>query len=90
MKGKKEEKIKWWKGEPTTKNTLPSKILPSHLIEKSSFPDKQKLIQQHQTSYPKNAKGTSLDRKHKWKKRPTENKPQTIKKTVTDHNITLI
>ena len=29
-----------------------------------------------------NAKGTSLGRKHKRRKRPTENKPKTIKKMV--------
>ena len=43
---------------------------------------KIKRIQHHQTSFTTNAKGTSLGRKHKSRERPTENKPQTIKKTV--------
>ena len=30
----------------------------------------------HQTSFTTNAKGTSLDRKHKRRKRPTENNPK--------------
>ena len=49
--------------------------------EIKGFPDKQKLreFKHHQTSFTTNAKGTSLDRKHKRKKRPTENKPQIIK-----------
>ena len=36
-------------------------------------------IQHHQTRFTINAKG----KKHKRRKTPTENKPQTIKKTVT-------
>ena len=43
---------------------------------------KIKRIQHHQTSFITSAKGTSLDGKHKRWKRPTENKPKTIKKTV--------
>ena len=43
-----------------------------------TFPDKQKRIQHHQTSFKSDAKGTSLGRKHKRRKRPTENKPKTI------------
>jgi len=38
-----------------------------------------KRIQYHQTSFTTNAKGTSLGRKHKGRKRPAENKPQTTK-----------
>ena len=37
-------------------------------------------IQHHQTSFTTNAKGTSLGKKHKRRKRPTENKHKTIKK----------
>ena len=50
--------------------------------EIKSFTDKQKLkrIHYHQTSFTTNAKGTSLGSKHKGRKRPTENKPKTIKK----------
>ena len=40
-------------------------------------------IQHHQTSFTTNAKGTSLGRKRKRSKRPTENKSKTIKKMVT-------
>ena len=49
-----------------------------------------KRIQHHQTSLTTNAKGTSLDRKHKRRKRPTENKPKTIKKTVIGSFILII
>ena len=77
--------LKWWKGRAYNQEYSTQKDSPSHLIEKSkvSRQAKVKRIQQHQISYPKNAKGTSLGRKHKWRKRPTENKPQIIKKTVT-------
>ena len=44
---------------------------------------KVKRIQHHQTSLTTNAKGPSLGRKHKRRKRPTENKQKTIK---TDSN----
>ena len=43
---------------------------------------KIKRIQHHQTSFTTNAKGISLGRKHKKRKRSTENKPKTIKKMV--------
>ena len=49
-----------------------------------------KRIQHHQTSFTIDAKGTSLGRKHKRRKRPTENKPKTIKKTVTGSHISII
>ena len=39
-------------------------------------------VKHHQTSYITNAKVTSLDRKHKRRKRPTENKDKTIKKMM--------
>ena len=55
-----------------------------------TFPDKQKRIQHHQTSFKSNAKGTSLGRKHKRRKRPTENKLKTIKKMVTGSDILTI
>ena len=60
--------------------------------EFKSFPDKQKLkrIQHHQTSFTTNAKGTSLGKKHKRRKIPTENKSQTIKKMVTESYILII
>ena len=67
--------------EPTTKNTLPSKTLLQiwWRNQKLSRQAKIKRIQHHQTSFTTNAKGTSLGRKHKWRKRPTENEPETIK-----------
>ena len=49
--------------------------------EIKSFTDKQKLRElHHQTSFTTNAKGTSLGRKHKRRKRPTENKPKQLRK----------
>jgi len=51
---------------------------------------KVKRIQHYQTSFTTNAKGTSLGRKHKRRKRPTENKPKTIKKTVIGLYILII
>ena len=47
---------------------------------------KVKRIQHHQTRSTTNAKETSLDRKHKRRKRPTENKPKTIEKTVIGYH----
>ena len=43
---------------------------------------KVKKNQHHQTRFTTNAKGTSLGRKHKRRKRSIENKPKTIKKIV--------
>ena len=43
--------------------------------------DKQKL---RETSFIIDVKGSSLGRKHKARKRPMENKPQTVKKTVIE------
>ena len=69
---------------------LPRILYPARLSfrfggEIKSFPDKQKLKEFSFTakiSFTTNAKGTSLGRKHKRRKRPIENKPQTIKETV--------
>ena len=47
-------------------------------------------IQHHQTSFTIDANGTSLGRKHKRRKTPTENKPKTIKKTVIGSYIWII
>ena len=47
-------------------------------------------IQHHQTNFITNAKGTSPGRKHKRRKRPTENKPKTIKKMETGSYISII
>ena len=48
----------------------------SDLMEKSKA--RVRKIQHHQTRFMRNAKGTSLGRKHKRKKKLTQNKPQTI------------
>ena len=50
---------------------------------------KAKRIQQHQTSFTTNAKGTSLGRKHKRRKRPTKNKHKTIKKMEIETYISI-
>ena len=49
-----------------------------------------KRIQHHQTSFTTNAKETFLDRKHKRRKRPTKDKPKTIKKMVIGSYILII
>ena len=78
--------------EPTTKNTLPSNTLLKiwWRNQKLSRLAKVKRIQQHQIIFTTNAKGTSLGRKHKGRKRPTENKPKTIKKMVIWSYVTII
>jgi len=50
--------------------------------KKFSRQAKVKGVYHHQTSFTTNAKGISLGRKHKRRKRPTGNKPKGIKKTV--------
>ena len=60
--------------------------------EIKSFPDKQKL-REFSTTKPalqQITKGSSLGRKHKRRKRPTENKPKTIKKMVIRSCILII
>ena len=51
---------------------------------------KVKKIQHDQTSFTTNSKRISLGRKHKRRKRPTENKPKTIKKVIIRSYIQLI
>ena len=68
------------------KNLQPRILYPARLLfrfdgETENFPDKQKL-REFSTSFITNAKGTSLGRKHKTWKRPTQNKPKTIKKML--------
>ena len=50
------------------------------MVKPKTFQTKVKRIQHHQTSFTTNAKGMSLSKKHKRRKRPTENKLKTIKK----------
>ena len=55
--------------------------------ESKHFPDKQRL--RNSTSldhFTTNVKGTSLGRKHRRKKRPTQNKPKTIKMVIHINN----
>ena len=47
-------------------------------------------IHHHQIGFTFNAKETSLGRKYKRRKRPTENKPKTIKKIVIGTYIPII
>ena len=70
--------------KPTTKNTLPSKTLVQiwWRNQKLSRQAKFNRIPHHETIVTTNVKGTSLGRKHKRRRRPTQNKPKIIKKTV--------
>ena len=67
------------------KNLQPTLLYPARISfrfdgEIKTFTDKQKLrIQHHQTSFTTNAKGTSLGRKHKRRKRPTITNPKQLK-----------
>ena len=59
-------------------------------IKKPSRQAKVNRIQQHQTNFTTNAKRTSLGRNQGRGKRPTENKPRTIKKMVIGSFILII
>ena len=81
------------------KNLQPRILCPARRLlfrfdgEIKSFPDKQKFKEFSFTakiSFTTNAKGTSLGRKHKRRKRPTENKSKTIKKMVIGSYILII
>ena len=85
--------LKWWKGRNYNQEYSTQQDSPFRSDgEIKSFPDKQKLreFKHHQTSCTANAKGTSLGRKQKRRKRPTEGKPKTIKKTVIGSYISRI
>ena len=79
------------------KNLQPRTLYPARLSFRSdgeikSFSDKQKL-REFSTTKPvlqQMLKGISLGRKHKRRKRPTESKPKTIKKTVIGSYIWII
>ena len=58
--------------------------------QKLSREAKVKRIEHYQTSFTTNAKGTSLGRKSKRRKRLAENKPQTVKKMVIGSYISII
>ena len=79
------------------KNLQPRILYPARLSfrfvgEIKIFPDKQKL-KEFSTTKPalqQIAKGTSLGRKHKERKSPTENKPKTNKKVIKGSYISII
>ena len=81
----------------TVKNLQPRILYPAILSfrfdkEIKSFPDKHKL-REFSTTKPvlqQILKGISLGRKHKRRKRPTENQSNTIKKTVIGSYISII
>ena len=75
--------------EPTTKNTSTWQDSHSDLTELSRQA-KVKRIQNHQTSFITNAKGTSLGSKQNKKIRLTENKLKTINKLVIGTYISII
>ena len=76
----------------TTKNILPSKTLVQIWWRNQNLSKQAKVkrIQHHQTSLPTNAKGTTLGRKCKRRKKPTQNKPKTFKKMVIGSYIPII
>ena len=78
--------------EPTTKDTLPSKTLIQIWWRNQKLYRQAKVnwIQHRKPSFTTNTKRTSLARKHKRKKRPTENKPKTIMKMVIGSYILII
>ena len=75
--------------EPTTKNTLPCKTVIQICWGKQKLSGKAK-VKHRKTNFTDSVKGTSLSRKHKTRKRPTENKHKTMKKMVTGSYILLI
>ena len=69
------------------KNLQPTLLYPARIsfrfdgeIKKLYRQAKAKRIQHHQTSFTTNAKGTSLGRKHKRRKRPTIINPKQLRK----------
>ena len=84
--------LKWWKGRIFRKNNLPRKILLQiwWRNQNLSRQAKVKRIWHHKISFAISIKETSLARKHKRRKKPTQNKPKTIKKTVTGSYILII
>ena len=84
--------LKWRKGRNYNQEYSTQKDSPSDFMEKSKISSQAKVkrIQHHQTSFTTNAKWISLGRKHKRRKRPIENNPKTIKKTVIESFISII
>ena len=78
------------------KNLQSGILYPATLVQiwqrnqKLSRQAKVKRIQHHQTSFTTNAKGTSLSKKHKRRKRLTQKKPKTTKKIVVGSYVSII
>ena len=78
------------------KKLQPTIFYPAKLVEiwwrnqKLSRQAKVKRIQHHQTCFTANAKGTSQGRKHKRRKKLTQNKLKTIKKSVIGWYLSII
>ena len=70
--------LKWWKGRTYNQEYSTQQNSCSDLTEKSNLyrQAKDKRIQHHQTSFTRTTKGTSLQRKHNRRKRPTQKKTQ--------------
>ena len=79
--------LKWWKERTYNHDYSTQQDSHSDLMEKSklSWLAEVKRTQHHQPSFTTNAKGTSLDRKHRRSKRPTENKPKPIKMVIESY-----
>ena len=84
--------LKWWKRKTYNQehSTQQDSFRFDGEIKKPSRQAKVNRIQQHQTNFTTNTKETSLGRKHKRRKRPTEKKPKTITKTVIRSYILII
>ena len=78
--------LKWWKGRTYNQEYSTQQYFLLQIWWRNQHLSRQakvKRIQHHKTSFKTNAKETFLDKKSKTRKRPTENKPKTIK---TDSN----
>ena len=84
--------LKWWKGRTYNQEYSTSKILIQIWWRNQNLPRQVevKRIQHHQNNFLTNTKGTSLCRKHKKRKRSTQDKPRTIKKMVIGSSISMI
>ena len=85
--------LKVMKGKTLQPRILyPTRLLFTFDGEIQSFPRQAKVkrIQHHQTSFTINAKRTFLGRKYKRRKRPTQNKPKTVKNVVIGLCISII
>ena len=74
--------LKWWKRKTYNQDYSTQQGSHSDSTEelKPLQKGKAKRIQHHQTSFTTNAKGTSLGRKHKRRKRPTKTNPKQFRK----------